>query len=293
MAPSKSLTWRLKVMAMIEPSLKDLLQIFERELAAGFAAPSGLSSPRLNAAIRYALMSPGKRLRPLLVMAMAVANRDGHLPALRAARLALPVAMAVEFVHTYSLIHDDLPAMDDDDYRRGRLSVHHRFDEGLAILAGDGLLTDAFLCASRATHSPLQIVRELAEAAGSRGLVAGQSEDLNRDPKNRSDLHAINAAKTARLFEACAVMGAYAVNAAPADIARARDFGRHFGIAFQLKDDLDDNDGFAEKIARSDVKGMLTEQVERISEIAKTVPHGQALREIIHLTFANSTHLSV
>lgn len=267
----------------------ELLAIFERGLATSIRArEQEFYSKRLIEALSYALFAPGKRLRPLLVMTMALAHRD-KIAAPAAVKLALPAAIAVEYIHTYSLVHDDLPAMDDDDYRRGQLSVHRRFDEGLAILAGDALLADAFYHASLVKHNALEIIRELSITSGSLGLVAGQSEDLNREnlEENADVWLKINAAKTARLFEACAVTGAMSVNASKHDITIARDFGRYFGMAFQLKDDVDDNAVLVGKLSNASLKAMLVENLTSAKKLIDHLPHPQMAHDLFHFTFAN------
>ncbi len=183
--------------------------------------------PRLRAAMEYTLFNAGKRLRPALVLETCRAL-GGSL------RDALPAACAIEYVHTYSLIHDDLPAMDDDDVRRGKPSNHRRFDEATAILAGDALQAAAFQAVARTPDRALvaPMVAALAEAAGAAGMVGGQQLDLAR----RAEVEEIHARKTAALFSAAARLGAIAARSPrPLDLAR---FGRHLGLAFQAVDDI-------------------------------------------------------
>jgi geranylgeranyl diphosphate synthase type II len=186
----------------------------------------------LHEAMRYAVFSGGKRLRPALAFGASRAC-DGEPDRV------LPIAAAVELVHAYSLVHDDLPAMDNDLERRGRPTVHVRFGEATAILVGDALLAEAFgvLAAGRA---PLEAVRRLAEAAGSRALVGGQADDLafRRAEATEAKIHSIHARKTASLFR-FAVLGAAETLGAPPEVesALAR-FAEHYGLAFQLADDL-------------------------------------------------------
>ncbi len=183
--------------------------------------------PRLLAALRYTLFNAGKRLRPRLVLA-ACRALGGDL------RNALPAACAVEYIHTYSLIHDDLPSMDDDDFRRGRPSSHRRFGEATAILAGDALQAAAFGALARVPDRTLvpPMVSALAEAAGAAGLVGGQELDLAR----RADISEIHARKTAALISAAARLGALAARS-PRAGALAR-YGFRLGLAFQITDDL-------------------------------------------------------
>lgn len=267
--------------------LDDLKAHFERELhKPRVIKPTDFVSPRLERAITYALISPGKRLRPLLVLAMARACAKENPD--RAVKIAMPLALSVEYLHTYSLIHDDLPAMDDDDYRRGRLALHRQFDEALAILAGDALLTDAFLLASSVGPHGALICHELALMAGSRGLVAGQAEDLN--PANATASYArwlsINAAKTARLFESCAVIGALSATSDKHLIDCARAFGRAFGIAFQIKDDIEDNAGVVGRESQALVKQLLEEQRACAEKLLTVWSSDSLLAQILATTFS-------
>ncbi len=206
----------------------------------------------LAGAMRHLLFPGGKRLRP--VFAMAAAEAVGG-----PATAALPLCIAVELIHTYSLVHDDLPCMDDDDLRRGRPTVHVAYDEATAVLAGDALLTEAFSVLGDlagqdafATAARLSVVSRLARAAGALGLVGGQVDDLLFDLQNgeRSDgqgtnaafLASIHARKTAALFQASVVGGATLAGANAGQCAALEDFGRDVGIGFQIVDDVLDAD---------------------------------------------------
>lgn len=193
---------------------------------------------RLHTAMRYSLEAGGKRLRPVLVLATAelFGVRDES---------AVPAAVAVECLHTYSLIHDDLPCMDNDDLRRGRPTAHKQFDEATALLAGDALLTHAFalLAEAYATRPTLAhaLLRELADAAGSRRLIGGQMEDLLAEKKadaTPDELEFIHLNKTAAMLEASLVMGGLVGGAGEAHLAALRRAGRHLGLAFQIIDDI-------------------------------------------------------
>jgi len=195
---------------------------------------------RLKRAMDYSLLAGGKRLRPVLVMAAAEAC---GAPASR----VLPMACAFEVLHTYSLIHDDLPAMDDDDLRRGRPTCHKAFDEATAILAGDGLLTLAFELAARNGAVPgvkdkdaLEASRILAVAAGGQGMVGGQMADIEAEgrPVGLAGLKAIHAGKTGALITGALEAGAVLAGASPSRRRALAAYGRHLGLAFQVADDI-------------------------------------------------------
>jgi geranylgeranyl pyrophosphate synthase len=218
--------------------LEERLPQVERALEA--ALPPLDEAPRtLHAAMRHVLFPGGKRLRPAL--ALAAAEAVGAAP-----ERALPVAVAVELVHTYSLVHDDLPCMDDDAERRGRPSVHVAFDEATAVLAGDALLTLAFQVlvdgADDAVSAArcLAAARDLAIAAGSRGLVGGQVDDLrfDRDDRDIARIESVHARKSAALIAASIVGGAHLGGADAAKIAHLQRCGEAVGVAFQIADDV-------------------------------------------------------
>jgi len=187
--------------------------------------------------MRYSVFAGGKRIRPTLCLEAARIFTADTAP-------ALPVACAVEFIHTYSLIHDDLPALDNDDLRRGKPTCHKQFGEATAILAGDALLTLAFAVLAEAPLEPARrvaIIREIAAAAGTReGMVGGQVADLEaeRQPVTPDLLEYIHRSKTAALIRASVVAGALAGHAGPQDVERLRRFGEAIGWAFQVVDDI-------------------------------------------------------
>ncbi len=199
----------------------------------------GVERPaRLHEAMRYAMQGGGKRLRPVLLL--AAADLFNTKP-----QNALPAAIAVECVHTYSLVHDDLPCMDDDDLRRGRATTHKAFDEATALLTGDALLTQSFLILSvNYAEQPTvanKLCRELAMAASSRRLIGGQMEDLLAERKNNAsvdELELIHLNKTAAMIEAALVMGGHIGGANAEDLALLRRAGRHLGLTFQIVDDI-------------------------------------------------------
>jgi geranylgeranyl pyrophosphate synthase len=221
-----------------ETELKRHIARVEQGLATHVPAAATRPS-RLHAAMRYSLEAGGKRLRPVLVL--ATADLLGGEPR----RDPLPAAVAVECIHTYSLIHDDLPCMDNDDLRRGRPTAHKAFDEATALLAGDALLTHAFSLLATAYAAAPQLaqslVAELADAAGSRRLIGGQMEDLLAEKKanaSADELDFIHLNKTAAMIEASLVMGGLVGGAAETELKTLRAVGRHLGLAFQIIDDV-------------------------------------------------------
>lgn len=186
---------------------------------------------QLLEAMRYSLFAGGKRLRPALALGAAeiVAGDDA---------VALPVACALEMIHTYSLIHDDLPAMDNDDLRRGKPTLHKVYGESTAILAGDGLLTMAFDVAAEAGN--IAVIRELAQAAGVAGMVGGQQLDLEAEGKQCTieELKRVHACKTGALIRAAVRMGAILGGADAAALAALTAYGEYAGLAFQIADDI-------------------------------------------------------
>jgi len=209
--------------------------------------PPGRS--RLGQAMRYSLLGGGKRLRP--IVALAAGEAAGAT-----ARAVLPFACAIEMIHTYSLVHDDLPAMDDDDLRRGRPTCHKVYGEGLAILVGDALLTEAFgvMASARGAARALEAVSEVARAAGVAGMVGGQALDLAAEGTRATlaTLRAIHARKTGALFRVAARTGGLVAGAAPAVLRRLTDYGEHLGLAFQIADDILDAAGGPEADGRTD-----------------------------------------
>ena len=214
--------------------------------------PQGVGFNELEQAMRYSVTAGGKRLRPLLVLAAAEAV-GGEVEALT------PAAAAVELLHTYSLVHDDLPAMDDDEFRRGRPTLQRAFGEAIAILAGDALLTEAFaLLASEAVQTvagaerTLWAIRELAAAAGVAGLCSGQAEDLRSEGTEISaaTLERIHRNKTGRLFRAAVRIGGILGGGDEVEVEALGRFGEGFGLAFQIIDDLLDVVGDPERLGK-------------------------------------------
>jgi geranylgeranyl diphosphate synthase type II len=204
---------------------------------------------RLEETLRYALESGGKRVRPVLCLAVAEAA-GGEVEA------ALPAAAAVELVHTFSLVHDDLPALDDDAERRGRPSAHVAHGEGVALLAGDALLMEAFRLAL--AYDDPGFARELADAT--LGMIAGQHRDITGDD---GDLAAVQRLKTGRLFAAAVGLGLRAAGVPERDQAKWRAFGEELGLLFQVVDDLLDGDGFAARLGEEGARALAEDGAER------------------------------
>jgi geranylgeranyl pyrophosphate synthase len=222
--------------------------------------------------MRYSLLAPGKRLRPLL--ALAAAETQGTTGDPKDPNVAL-ACCAVELVHCYSLIHDDLPAMDDDDMRRGRPSNHKAFDEATAILAGDALLTLAFEWVAKAGVAAgrpgpfLAASVSLAKGAGMDGMVRGQARDLREAaPSDIVSLERLHAEKTAALFRAAVEIGGAVGGATGAELGALSAFGQAFGVAFQHADDLDDADhpGLAAS-ARTRLQALVDDAVKSLAPL--------------------------
>jgi len=256
--------------------------LVEESLAGTLASEAPRVPSPLREAMAYSLTAGGKRVRPVLLLSagLAVGGKEDDL---------LPFACAVEYVHTYSLIHDDLPAMDDDDFRRGKPTSHKVFGEGTAILAGDALLTDAFRLMARsrlAEADPGRAVRaiaDLARAAGGSGMVGGQQLDLSAAPgsSTAAAVDEIELRKTAALLASCARMGGILGGGSPAQVDVLGEYGTRLGLLFQVTDDiLDETGSFVEMgkgIAKDRARGKWTypvahgmpAAVERASELER------------------------
>ncbi|HEY2626592.1 MAG TPA: farnesyl diphosphate synthase [Candidatus Udaeobacter sp.] len=234
-------------------NLKGYLRSHQKEIdrALDQYLPKANTKPAtLHKAMRYSLFAGGKRLRPILCLAAAKACH-GNIAN------ALPLACALECIHTYSLVHDDLPSMDNDDFRRGRPTCHKVFGEGIAVLAGDGLLTIAFEIVSKAKPTPRYdistLLCELAVAAGSQRLIAGQVADLEAEGKkvNRGQLRYIHENKTAAILTTSVRLGAMSANAERKKLRAITNFGRGLGLAFQVIDDILDVTQTSEILGKS------------------------------------------
>lgn len=237
---------------MTQDTFHNLLASKQKKIDAALVAlipPEITPPPLIHKAMRYSVLAEGKRIRPVLCLAacQAVGGSEDH---------AMPVACALEMIHTYSLVHDDLPSMDNDDFRRGRPTSHKVFGEAIAILTGDALLTLAFECIAAAPLLPAQtkilIIREVASASGTLGLVGGQVSDLSCQgrPADAESLEFIHSHKTAKLLEASVKTGSIAGGAGPEEIEAMARFGRNLGMTFQIVDDLLDVVGSREKLGK-------------------------------------------
>ena len=238
--------------------------------SAGFDPASRRAPPRVSESMRYSLFAGGKRLRPMLALASAEAVA-AHLgtPVEEAGELAMPLACALELIHTYSLVHDDLPAMDDDTLRRGRPTAHVVFGEGLAILAGDALLTEAFAILSRVSTDAcpgiapdevnrrvLKTIALVAEAAGAAGMVGGQAIDLEgaspgARPLDAGALREMHMRKTGALIVASALGGAIMAGATGPLADAIEQYGVEIGLAFQIVDDILDVEGASADLGKT------------------------------------------
>ena len=226
------------------------------EALASLLPPAQGRLATIRDAMRYSLLAGGKRLRPVLALTAAESVAPGEAAA---PRLAMPAACAIEMIHTYSLIHDDLPAMDNDSLRRGKPTLHVVYGEGMAILAGDGLLAEAFALLAREPDDArqpdlaarkLETIRRVAEAAGAAGMVGGQAIDLQAvghshgaDALDAGALKDMHARKTGALIRAAAVAGAIMAGAPPGRVDAVGRYGAFLGLAFQIVDDVLDVEG--------------------------------------------------
>jgi geranylgeranyl diphosphate synthase type II len=226
------------------------------------AIPGRLAT--IRDAMRYSVFAGGKRLRPVLALTAAETVAPGHP---QAAGLAMPAACAIEMIHTYSLIHDDLPAMDNDSMRRGKPTLHVVYGEGLAILAGDGLLAEAFALLAREPDDAgrpeiagrkLAVIRRIADAAGAEGMVGGQAIDLQAvghshgaDALDAGGLQDMHARKTGALIRAAAAAGAVMAGAPPARVDAVDRYAAWLGLAFQIVDDVLDVEGEVQDLGKT------------------------------------------
>jgi geranylgeranyl diphosphate synthase, type II len=231
--------------------LSERKQMVDSAMEKLFPTPTGLERKVIESA-RYSLFAGGKRLRPILCLAASEIVGGAR-------ELVMPVACALEMIHTYSLIHDDLPAMDDDDYRRGRLTNHKVYGEAIAVLAGDALLTEAFDFIAGVSNSGavpaekvLQVIRVVVKAAGYRGMIGGQVIDLECESRevDLATVEYMHVHKTGALLSASLETGAILGGGSSEQISALRRYGHHFGLAFQITDDNLDLEGDAEVMGK-------------------------------------------
>ncbi len=281
----------------LPPFATQILSSIEQALAAAIPRPVGPQEP-LFAAARYALLAPGKRLRPLMFLTLL---HDCHVPL----DPTLPIAAALECIHTYSLIHDDLPCMDDDNTRRGQPTVHKVYGEAHALLTGDYLLTRAFELIAQAQQCPadalLKAMRILATRAGACGMIGGQALDIHLTAATQTStaLDQMHRWKTGALFAAACEMALVLAQESEALCARLATFGEQFGLAFQIANDLADTSpdrkqkaNFASYYTLDQVHALKQEHIKRacaeLAPVAARFPHFHALVDALHKTFDTS-----
>ena len=258
----------------IKKHLKSRHAMIDKALG-GFLPGADKEPKVLHRAMRYSVFSGGKRIRPIIVLEAAAACGA-------AVRNALPAACAVELIHTYSLVHDDLPAMDDDDIRRGKPTSHKAFGEANAILSGDGLLTLAFNIIARHSGSSAAVeAAELSEAIGTHGMVGGQAVDIELHDKKKSakKLEYINCLKTAKLFEASAKLGAIAARSDAVKIMAMAAYGVRLGAAFQIVDDILDDDGYAKLFGNEKARFDASDLIDKAKAALK--PFGSKAKALL------------
>jgi farnesyl diphosphate synthase len=254
--------------------------------------PQDFIDSHLVEAMRYSALSEGKRIRPFLVMTVAEIFKIENYAALNA-------ATALEFIHTYSLIHDDLPAMDDDDFRRGKPTNHKKFDEATAILAGDALLTYAFeiLSDSKTHEDPTvrcELIKIIAKASGFRGMVGGQILDLTKANQkiSKEELEKLHHLKTGKLFIAAAESGAILGKSTIEERKSLCDFAYDFGLAFQIKDDILDHHESSSKFLQTANKTRQKQPQENAS-IVDILGMQNAISQLELLHDRSITHLKI
>jgi len=232
--------------------LTDMRQLIDDHLGR-YLPPDDELPSSIHSSMRYSVFAGGKRVRPILMLAACEAVGGDR-------RMAMPAACAMEMIHTYSLIHDDLPAMDNDDFRRGNPTNHKVFGEATAILAGDALLTEAFILLSRPENAETagpgvlaKVIHEIALCSGSRGMIGGQVVDMESEGRKEIDLATvqyIHTHKTGALIRASVKTGALLGGAGDEDLAAMVRYGESIGLAFQIADDILDIEGTTEQIGK-------------------------------------------
>ncbi|MGA4719475.1 polyprenyl synthetase family protein [Fictibacillus nanhaiensis] len=234
-------------MIAFEQYLQDKKTLVEEKMVAHLEK---LDAPdTLKKSMLYSISAGGKRIRPILALAVMESFEKNTAE-------LVDVVCSIEFVHTYSLIHDDLPSMDNDDYRRGKLTNHKVFGEAQAILAGDALLTESFSLITNNSYltsdQKVQMITVLSRAAGATGMVGGQVEDIEGENRDLSltELESIHEKKTGKMLECSVIIGGIAASASDEDLIHLTNYARHIGIAFQIQDDILDVTGNQEEIGK-------------------------------------------
>ncbi|HXV28112.1 MAG TPA: polyprenyl synthetase family protein [bacterium] len=264
-----------------ETQFKTFLEAIEKTLHKVLPPENRYPQP-LHEAMHYAVFSGGKRFRPVLALAACEACGGDW-------REALFPAAALECIHSYSLVHDDLPALDNDDMRRGKPTCHKQFGEAMAILAGDSLLTYAFEILSRVkpVQKAARLISELSTASGTYGMIGGQAADLIAGPSGLDlpMLDYISVHKTGKLIKASAVMGALAASATPENLERMLKYGESIGLAFQSIDDLLDGDGYLRIVKpremRQKIRDLVAKAKREIRPLGKKAEKLQALADFL------------
>ena len=242
-----------------------------------FLPPVSQRPGQLHEAMRYAVLNGGKRLRPLLTLLVSDLLRgdpaEGLIP-----------ACAVELIHSYSLIHDDLPCLDNDEYRRGQPACHKKFGEAMALLAGDALFTLAFQILSE-MKDPVRtrrLVRELSQAAGHQGMVGGQVLELlcEKDSLDLPALESIHIQKTGQLIKASCLAGAVAAGAAPQEESRIVKFGEYLGFAFQIVDDILDGNGLLRFMSAHEAREKAADVIAKARQELAGFPNHDRLAQV-------------
>ncbi|PTH57063.1 polyprenyl synthetase family protein [Staphylococcus agnetis] len=253
---------------MMNPILNNILETFNTYLKTSI--PKSIMDTSLEESMRYSLEAGGKRIRPLLLLAtLDMLSEEGY-------QKGMSSALALEMIHTYSLIHDDLPAMDNDDYRRGKPTNHKVYGEWMAILAGDALLTKAFeLIATQNDLKPniqIQLIQSLAQASGHLGMVGGQTLDMQSESQQLtlSQIQTIHEHKTGALIHFAIVAAAIIAEAPPRITQLLSDFAKQLGVIFQIKDDLLDVYGDQEKLGKPVGSDILNDKSTYVTLLGKT-----------------------
>jgi len=235
---------------------------------------------KLNKAMSYMLLSKGKKIRGLLTFETATAIIP-YISQQKLLTFVLPSVLTLEYIHTYSLIHDDLPCIDNDFIRRKKHSTHIAFDQATALLAGNALLSNAFLFLSKITNKKYNQISTIALAIGNTGMILGQSKDLQSKINTTADWLSIHAKKTGKLFKAACLLGGYSVNATEKELRILNFYGKTFGLIFQLIDDILDNSPCNKKIGKNKIKKLIYNLFIDSKKQIKSLPNPQNLELLL------------